>query len=313
MKLLLGKAVFMALMAVYMLTACNSSFNNGDDASVVDPALAVSDSKDMTQEPSESLQPTAKLNFKIVLAEGALVNDKYKAKFINADSVVCEECVSSVEENGRVVINWTVPVPAGTLLKDAALHLDEGHSRSSRFVIADTTTLKAQEYSFKRNWVLVKPQVSGIDSNSNYEFFTSDKANVTISGASVGYRFYLDDGGNVTLKNVNATLYAVGCLSNYIWSSSSKDLVITVEGTNTIRNPYSCYAIYSNRNLKMKGNGTLTVTVHNPNDRGLFASNYNSTGIGANALAAAGSTVTCSGETDNGDGTYSWTYTVKSK
>lgn len=311
MNLLSGRAVFMAFLNVLLMTACN---NNGEKTGTIENnTVMLSDSRILTDESDQPSKLEARLNFRIVLADGASAGEKYKVKFLNADTVVSVSHVLSVEENGKTVIKWTVSVPAGISLKKPALNLDEGHSRSSRFVFPDMVSLKAQDYDLQRDWALVKPQVTGIDSNSNNEFFTSEKANVTISGASVGYRFYFDGGGKVTLRNVNATLYAVGCLSNYIWSSSSKDLYVTIEGTNSIRNPYSCYAIYSNRNLRLNGNGTLTVTVRNPNDRGLFASNYNSSGISADTLADAGSTVRCSSKTDNGDGTYSWTYTVSSK
>lgn len=313
MNFLGGKAVSMAFLAIFVMTACNSNYDTGTKNGVKDDSADISYTEAVTDEAVESSFPMARLKFKIVLANGVSANEKYKIKFLNADTVVSESSVRSLEENGEVVIKWTVSVPEGFSLKNPALNLDEGHSRSSRFVFPDTMTLKAQEYDFQRNWELVKPKVTGIDSNSNNEFFTSDKADVTISGTSVGYRFYLDNGGKVTLNNVNASLYAVGCLSNYIWSSSSNDLYVTIEGANSISNPYSCYAIYSNRKIKLDGNGTLTVTVHNPYDRGVFASNYNSSGIGAGALAAAGSTVKCSGKTDNGDGTYSWTYTVSTK
>lgn len=63
--------------------------------------------------------------------------------------------------------------------------------------------------------------------------------------------------------------------------------------------------------LKLSGNGTLTVTTNSTTFYGLIANNYGWSGTpDASALAAPGHIVTRSAMTDNGDGTYTWTYTV---
>ena len=59
------------------------------------------------------------------------------------------------------------------------------------------------------------------------------------------------------------------------------------------------------------GNGTLTVTCGNTAFYGLHSYNYQiDSNTDASVLAADGYTVTRSDMTDNGDGTYTWTYTV---
>lgn len=77
--------------------------------------------------------------------------------------------------------------------------------------------------------------------------------------------------------------------------------------------------------IKLKGDGTLTVTSGNHDYCGIFASNYKlsndntihnywstTTEVDVTAqLAAFGYTVTCSARIDNADGTYTWKYTVK--
>ena len=81
--------------------------------------------------------------------------------------------------------------------------------------------------------------------------------------------------------------------------------------------------------MKLSGNGTLTVTSYNAEKCGVWGSNnYNTKdkqSINYNncentdeldvstQLAAEGYTVIRSARKDNADGTYTWTYTVKSK
>ena len=64
--------------------------------------------------------------------------------------------------------------------------------------------------------------------------------------------------------------------------------------------------------MKLRGNGTLTVTGNEDGSYGLCGEvNYiYSDGLDVSDLAASGYTVTRSVTTDNGDGTFTWTYTV---
>ena len=81
--------------------------------------------------------------------------------------------------------------------------------------------------------------------------------------------------------------------------------------------------------MKLSGNGTLTVTSYNAENCGVLGisnyntkdqkssnyNNYENTGEldVSKQIAAEGYTVIRSARTDNADGTYTWTYTVKSK
>lgn len=132
---------------------------------------------------------------------------------------------------------------------------------------------------------------------------------ITISGTSNGY-WFLADGGNaiIHLNNLTATHD-----SNYFISAAN--LTLDISGTNTITCKTENQAISSNGTLKLKGNGTLTVTANASYHYGLYAeTNYeNSNNSDASVLAAPGYTVTRSDMTDNLDGTYTWTYTVTPK
>ncbi len=135
----------------------------------------------------------------------------------------------------------------------------------------------------------------------------SKPIDITVSGTSIGYYFWLNDPGDKTVRF--NSINAVNSKSEFVYSQyGSINLVLS--GDNTI----ACQrqGVYAYKDLKISGNGTLTVTVQYDYRKGLCGKNnygeqYN---YDASTLAADGYTVTCSDMTDNGDGTYTWTYTV---
>ena len=133
---------------------------------------------------------------------------------------------------------------------------------------------------------------------------------ITISGTSRGYRFYLNSGGTVHLDNVDA-IYSEN--AEFIYCTEA--LTVDVNGTNTITCKSRGQCIFADGNLKLTGNGTLTVTATGWNVCGLLTSgSYNypsSNNSDPSVLAADGYTVTRSDRHDNGDGTRTWTYTVR--
>lgn len=148
--------------------------------------------------------------------------------------------------------------------------------------------------------------VYGPEVNDNYTNFA-----FTISGNSNGIWFSLaNTGGTVTLSGVNATYED----NHEYLNCNSYDLTLDIQGKNTITCTNHDRAVYSGKTLKLKGNGTLTVTVKGKNEIGLRGtSNYKYVyGAEKNVsnLAADGYTVSVSEMTNNNDGTYTWTYTV---
>ena len=119
----------------------------------------------------------------------------------------------------------------------------------------------------------------------------------------------------IHLSNLTATYDG---LNSFI--ESQGDLLLDISGTNTITHKNLAYAIYGNGTLKLSGNGTLTVTANGDSYCGIYTeSDYTSTNNShetttevdvTSQLAAPGYKVTRSARTDNGDGTYTWTYTV---
>ena len=141
-----------------------------------------------------------------------------------------------------------------------------------------------------------------VESISNY-----GPAEIAISGTSTGYRFSMAQESTIKLNGLTATYK-----SNPFITTSSP-LTLDISGANSITCKSSTWAIsVSGSVLRLSGSGTLTVTVDNADNYGLYAVNYYEPYhfSDVSTLAAPGYTVTRSDRTDNGDGTYTWTYTV---
>ena len=135
-----------------------------------------------------------------------------------------------------------------------------------------------------------------------------DPSEFTISGTSRGYRFYAFDGATIHLDNLDAIKNDE---NDFIYTTNYQ-LNLDISGTNTITCKTENQAIFSEGTLKLKGNGTLTVTAKTFDLYGLYSeTNYKSgNNSDPSVLAAPGYAVTRSATTDNLDGTYTWTYTV---
>ena len=128
---------------------------------------------------------------------------------------------------------------------------------------------------------------------------------ITLSGTSKGYEFYLGNAGTVTLNGITASHKG----ANWPFIQSYYDINLVVNGENSINCKNSEDGIFIIANLKLSGNGSLTITCNDAEYRGICATNYNN--YSASALEADGYTVSLSDEINNGDGTYTWTYTVR--
>lgn len=141
-----------------------------------------------------------------------------------------------------------------------------------------------------------------VESISNY-----GPAEIAISGTSTGYQFYMAQESTIKLNGLTATYE-----SNPFITTSSP-LTLDISGANSITCKSNTWAIsVSGSVLRLSGSGTLTVTVNDADNYGLYAVNYYESYhfSDVSTLAAPGYTVTRSDRTDNGDGTYTWTYTV---
>ena len=160
----------------------------------------------------------------------------------------------------------------------------------TKFTVTDNTTGNP-----------VEPQ------NGNYNF--NGDADITVSGENEG-EYILLCGGNdrVVLSGVTAKSY-----QPFI-NEQDGALNVVLSGANSITSTDPIHgdrAISSSGTLYLSGNGTLTVTAYNNSLYGIGCSNYNSSNNSdPSALAATGYIVSRSDTKDNGDGTYTWTYTV---
>ena len=152
--------------------------------------------------------------------------------------------------------------------------------------------------------------------------FDDDPADITFSGTSSGYFFMVWNYGKVTFDNLAATY--MGTDSAFLnQNKSSKDNELVLTGTNTLNCATCVTAVDFNGNLKLKCTGdsaTLSITTARADFCGLKAKNYNRDSNNrattseidlTSQLAADRYTVTRSARVDNGDGSYTWTYTVE--
>ena len=166
------------------------------------------------------------------------------------------------------------------------------------------------------------PEVSGtnVQPNSYNRYDIVNPNDITISGTSVDYRFeFSKKAGSITLDNLTASH------SNNRFIYSSQDLTVNISGENNITCNYS-QCIFVDGNLKLTGNGTLTVTAGDSQRCGIMGYvNYTNNGTSPNnqynttdeldvtsqlALDPEKTTVVRSARPSNSDGTYTWTYTV---
>ncbi len=169
----------------------------------------------------------------------------------------------------------------------------------------------------------IKPTVTPAATPNEYGYYEFNGSGAdlayTISGSSKGYYFYIDyySSCTLTLNNINAE-YGTG---SYIGAHANAGLNLVVNGANTVSCSGSQIAVGATYGvLKLSGNGTLTVTSNDADYCGLQGTNYTSsnndhsttTSVNVSTqLAADGYYVTRSAITDNGNGTYTWTYTVR--
>lgn len=162
-------------------------------------------------------------------------------------------------------------------------------------------------------WTTPSSPISPLSSNYNY-LIDTENAEISLSGTDVGYYVHFNKNATVHLNSLTATRFEQAIIT------SAKNLTLDVSGTNSFTSLDNDYCIRSYQTLKLQGNGTLTVRSNKASYCGIYGNNNYAASSNSNSttteldvsaqLAADGYTVTRSARTDNGDGTYTWTYTV---
>ena len=161
-------------------------------------------------------------------------------------------------------------------------------------------------------WTAPSSPVTPSTTNYHYGINTAN-ADISLTGTSRGYYYYFSDDATVQLNSLTAIRFEVAIIKY------AKNLTLDIIGTNSFSCIDNDYCVEASQTLKLKGNGTLTVRSCKPTYCGLKGSNYTTSSNSysttteldvTSQLAAPGYTVTRSARTDNGDGTYTWTYTV---
>jgi hypothetical protein len=158
------------------------------------------------------------------------------------------------------------------------------------------------------------PDVDGL-----YDIYPNGNKDIkiTISGYSEGFYFWLNNQpAEVTLAG-NGT--AISTVDNNDFIYADENLTIILGSDYSITSPNNGTAIWSEGgDLKLKTTGAaqkLIVTTNDDGYSGIYGDNNYDKGNSRNvsALAADEFAVSCSPTIDNGDGTYTWTYTVSPK
>ena len=156
----------------------------------------------------------------------------------------------------------------------------------------------------------IEPDYSG-----QYSVYPAD-FDITLSGTSRNCDFFFLNAGTVRLNGLDAT----GDVP-FIYCGYNLNVELQNGSANTILNRGGDECVGAST-LKLSGNGTLTVTANSPDVCGIRGTtnyskdnsnndNSTTTALDVSAqLAADGYIVKRSARTDNGDGTYTWTYTV---
>ena len=191
--------------------------------------------------------------------------------------------------------------------------------KKGKYYYSTSATTLAYQYTIQYPTITWTTPSTGIEPDYGMYRFDSGNFDFTLSGTSSLVHFnmgiFAAANGTIRLNGLTATFDDF----DYIYNRGDLTLDITGDNTITCGNFPNC--IVTEGNLKLSGNGTLTVTANDDEYCGLVDdynyrpsdNSYDTTtelDVSA-ALAAPGYRVTRSARTYNSsEGTYTWTYTV---
>lgn len=218
----------------------------------------------------------------------------YASLFIDENKSSGDQLMFTVTGSDGYVYRTTKAAPSG------GFHNGKYYYNSSAIAIPRITQDKAPDIKWNTP--------SSCSPTFNKYYVYNVIVDVELSGTGYGYYFHFSKGATVKLDGLSYW-YDDGDFINA--GGSEGNLILDIKGDNSITCVEAARPIFTWGNLKLKGNGTLTITVGGTQYAGIYGfQNYTSSSANPSNLAYSGSTVTRSARTDNLDGTYSWTYTV---
>ena len=218
----------------------------------------------------------------------------YAAICINENLSTSSDALTfMVEDNNGVLYKGEAAAPSGGF-KNGNYYYKNTAIALTKFGQLPTFTAISnidEEYSGldKDERIIYSVQYDDIWSNCQFK----------LSGTSEGCMFHCSSSNTTTatIEGLNATYDQ----ENVFILSSWGHLTLDIKGSNnSIKCPNNDYCF---GNVTLSGNGTLTLTAKKSEYKGFYDNTY---------TVADGCNVTCSDATDNGDGTFSWTYTIVS-
>ena len=214
-----------------------------------------------------------------------------------------------IKESGSSgdVLNFTVRDDAGNYYKGTKA-APEGGFKNGKYYY-NTAPIQLTKLDLQKPDITWTTPDTPVEPNILYRDYNINAGNVDIalSGTSRGYKFYVPYGGTIRLNSLNATYSdETNIYAYFIYTDGNLNLVINGENTINCKGQERC--VYAGGTLKLSGNGTLTVISNDDHARGLLSSDYKNYGD-VSKITADGYTVTVT-ESNNGDGSYTWVYTV---
>lgn len=230
----------------------------------------------------------------------------YMEHFFDVSRSDASDALTFIAENGAHVFRGTKTAPAAGFMNGKYYY------NTAAIQLTDMGAIQPPTITWTNPSAIVPTPSAHI-----YNISPTSGINISLSGTSLGYCFYLAETAKKSTVNLNSLTAAK---YEYPFIIDEHTLILNISGTNSIDCRDVEYALLSYGDIRLQGNGTLTVTSNLDETCGLWGDNYAPTtndyltttalDVSQRLRAMIGYTVIRSDRTDNPDGTYSWTYTV---
>ena len=310
-------------------------YNNQDGTAggVVDGATAMVSVESYTTDPDAELTTTAAV-FQSAQSMFRFQFEDEDGEPISVKSLIIHSGNNALVEKYRPLLSdyhtYDITVSRGSATTDpiyCALCFDENNSNGDKlaFMVEDgagkshfawkdapSGGFRNGKYYYNSSPICLPENAPTITwTNPSYPVFPDDDNcfiidqnyyDITLSGTSNDFWFNMSQTGTLLFHNLTATTSSDYPFINV---GDNNNLTLEISGDNTIITEYT-YALMGIGELKLYGEGTLTIACESDGYYGIDSSNYNGD---VDAIAAEGYTVTRS-DRFNYNRKYAWTYTV---